>query len=87
MKQKFLYGFAVLAIAVVAAWNVNLSSKGSGLSDLALANVEALAGGEGDEKFADVTCTEIDSWDQEKHILIKMIVVTCDGEGEKECQC
>ena len=43
MKKKLFYGIAVIAIAVVAAWNVNVTSKGSGLSDISLANVEALA--------------------------------------------
>jgi hypothetical protein len=43
MKKKILGGIAVLAIAVVAAWNVNLSSQSNDLSDISLANVEALA--------------------------------------------
>ena len=47
MLKKILCGLAVLMIAVVAAWNVNLSSKGGGLSDISLANVEALAKDEG----------------------------------------
>jgi hypothetical protein len=44
MSKKILYGIAVLAIAAVAAWNVNLNSQGNDLSDISLANVEALAG-------------------------------------------
>ena len=47
MKKKLFYGFAVLGIAVVVAFNMNLSSNGSGLSDISLANVEALARDEG----------------------------------------
>jgi hypothetical protein len=43
MKKKILGGIALLAIAVVAAWNVNLSSQSNDLSDISLANVEALA--------------------------------------------
>jgi hypothetical protein len=44
MKKNFLYGISVLAIAAVAAWNVNFNSqKNNGLSDIQLANVEALA--------------------------------------------
>ena len=43
MKKKILYGFAGLAIAVVAAFNLNLNFKRNGLSDMALTNVEALA--------------------------------------------
>ena len=43
MKRKLIGGFAVLAIAAMAAWNVNYGSQTKGMSDLALANVEALA--------------------------------------------
>jgi hypothetical protein len=34
----------VLVITAVAAWNVNLNSQSNDLSDISLANVEALAG-------------------------------------------
>jgi len=44
MKKKILGGLAVLAIAALAAWNLNFSSKAEGImSDVMLANVEALA--------------------------------------------
>ena len=43
MLKKLFYGVAVLIIAAVAAFNVNLNSNGDGLSDISLANVEALA--------------------------------------------
>ena len=43
----FLYGLAVLAIAAVAAGNVNFNSQASLMSDVALANIEALANCEG----------------------------------------
>ena len=42
MKKKILSGFAILAIAVGAAFNMNIDSN-EGLSDVSLANVEALA--------------------------------------------
>ncbi|MCL2651072.1 MAG: NVEALA domain-containing protein [Candidatus Azobacteroides sp.] len=45
MKKKILIGFATLAIAAVAALNMNFSAKSNGLSDVSLANVEALADG------------------------------------------
>jgi hypothetical protein len=41
MKKYFLVGIA--AIAAVAAINVNLGTKSNDLSDISLANVEALA--------------------------------------------
>ena len=43
MKKKILYGVAVFVLAAIAAWNVNISTQNSGLSDVSLANVEALA--------------------------------------------
>jgi hypothetical protein len=46
MKKKVLFGFAVLVIAVLAAWTGNVSSNERGLSDISLANVEALANSE-----------------------------------------
>ena len=43
MIQKILGFLAVLLIAVVAAINIYTSSNKNGLSDISLANVEALA--------------------------------------------
>jgi hypothetical protein len=45
MKKKIFISFAALAVAAVAAWNVYLASAQSNneLSELMLANVEALA--------------------------------------------
>ena len=43
MKKKFFGVVAVLVIAVVTAWNVNLGSKTNGMSNVMLADVEALA--------------------------------------------
>jgi hypothetical protein len=43
MKKKIFGGIAVLAIAAVAVVNVNLNSQNNDLSDISLANVEALA--------------------------------------------
>ena len=43
MNKKIFYGIAVFVVAAMAAWNVNISAQKSGLSDVSLANVEALA--------------------------------------------
>jgi hypothetical protein len=56
MKKKILGGIAVFVIAVVAAWNVNLNSQKSDLSDISLANVEALASGESGGQPMDCYC-------------------------------
>jgi hypothetical protein len=47
MKKIILGGVAAIVIAVMAAVNVSMNSQNENLSDLALANVEALAAGEG----------------------------------------
>jgi len=43
MKKNIFVGVAVIAIAAVAAWNMNISSKPNGMSNVKLANIEALA--------------------------------------------
>ncbi|GHT65315.1 hypothetical protein AGMMS50239_24790 [Bacteroidia bacterium] len=47
MKKIILSGAALLAIAAGAVFNVNLNSQSNNLSAMTLANVEALAQGEG----------------------------------------
>ena len=46
MKKKILSIAVVAAVAVAAAWGFNQSKNEMALSDVALSNVEALAGGE-----------------------------------------
>jgi hypothetical protein len=47
MNKKIFSSLAILTIAVIVAFNVNLSTKKSNMTSLlALANVEALADGE-----------------------------------------
>ena len=56
MKRKMFLGIAALAVAVVSGYNVYLSKPSTkGLSDLALANVEALADDETNIKYMDCT--------------------------------
>ncbi|GHT13603.1 hypothetical protein FACS189426_18730 [Bacteroidia bacterium] len=43
MNKKVLLGIAALAIAGVSVVNVNFNSRSNNLSDVSLANVEALA--------------------------------------------
>ena len=49
MKKKVLGVIAFAAIAAVAGWNITLNENKDTFSDLALANIEALAQGESDE--------------------------------------
>ena len=46
MKKKIFGGIAVATIAAAMALNLNFNAKNNYLSDITLANVEALAGGE-----------------------------------------
>ena len=43
MKSKIIFGILIIVIALAAIWNLNISSNEKGLSDVLLANVEALA--------------------------------------------
>ena len=63
MKEKIFCSFVVLAIAVLAAININLSSNKDRLSDVSLANVEALARAETDKELTAIGC-EV-SWKNE----------------------
>ncbi|MCS2427782.1 NVEALA domain-containing protein [Parabacteroides goldsteinii] len=47
MKKKIFGAVLITAMAVTAGWNFNQSKNETQLSDLALANVEALANPEG----------------------------------------
>ncbi len=58
MKTKILGGIAIVAIAIAVALNVSLNtSKTNNASLLALANVEALAQGEGSISLPCNPCT------------------------------
>lgn len=64
MIKKVMGVIGVVAVCAVAGWNYQQSEQEVELSDLALANVEALAIGEGTiqdgcEYKAGSTCTEI----------------------------
>ena len=48
MKRKLLSMVVVAVVTIVAGYNVYISQNESKLSDLALANIDALAGGETD---------------------------------------
>ena len=68
MKKKI---FSLVAIAAISlgAWNYSENQNNVELSDLALANVEALASGEGEHMFG--------RWDTEYHFC----ALLGDGTG------
>ena len=49
MRKTLLAGIAVLTIALTMALSLNFGAKNNNLSDISLANVEALARNEGDD--------------------------------------
>jgi hypothetical protein len=62
MKKYILGGIAAVAIAAVAVINVNLGSKSNDLSDVSLANIEALAIEIGSTGQWTVTVLGMHSW-------------------------
>ena len=63
MKKNLINSLAVAALAVIAGYNVYLSdSKTEGLSELMLANVEAIAYGESTTKACEQVCYKCDGW-------------------------
>jgi hypothetical protein len=87
MKKKFFYPIAALAIVAMLALNFNLSNPKSDLSELALANIEALGRNESGELFANVTCTTFEMWNEAEHSMMIVTTLLCDGKGEKTCAC
>ena len=84
-KKGILSGSVALIVAAVAAWNFNISFKTDGrISDIALANVEALAQ-ESDNKYENKEDTSVEIWDDESEVYVKIIVTKCTGKGELDC--
>ena len=78
MKKKVFSGVFALALLATAGWGVNKSmSNDAGLSDLALANVEALANG---ESGTDCRWATRETWQGWEAICIKT------GVGY-DCEC
>ena len=85
MKKKILGGIAVLAIAVVIAWNMNLSSRTNGMSDVMLSNVEALAADEGSNgKAGSIILTDAGR-EVVDNMSCRKSIVSCLGSGTYTC--
>lgn len=69
MRKKLFAAMFVAVVAVVASYNVYQSQNTNTLSDLALANVEALAGGEwgGNDCFMDTFTWQCTPWASGSH--------------------
>ena len=57
MKKNILKATLVVAFALIAGMNVYNAQQSDVMSDLALANVEALASGEGSSSDCETYCT------------------------------
>jgi hypothetical protein len=75
-EKKNFYMMIVAAIAVVAAWNVSQSKNEMALTDVALENVEALAGTE-DLEYTWYSDKD-DDYDPDKHCYKQCVK---DGTG------
>jgi len=88
MKKKIFGGIVVLAIAAVAAFNVNFNSQKKDMSTLGLANVEALAQSEAslydipNQQLEQIPCDP--PW-QEKSICKPMDGEVCNPVNQKPC--
>ena len=82
MKKKIFGGIAVLAIAALATWNVSLNSQNSSLSEIQLANIEALATESG-TLFTRITgnCTYSGTGKAGSTVTIAGISITVSTDG------
>jgi hypothetical protein len=81
--KKIFVGIAILAITAVAAFNVNMNTQKSELSDLSLANVEALAQESGGEiKYL---IMRLDCFNS-KGVVIGSRIACYAGGGSKTCK-
>ncbi|MEA4936479.1 hypothetical protein SDC9_117312 [bioreactor metagenome] len=95
MKKKIFGSMAILAIAAVVAFNVNLGTKKSDrLSLLALTNIEVLADGEdgGERKYQckiESTCEDIYYYhvydDVCQEVTATEHIIDCIGTGSVSC--
>lgn len=85
MKKFIFSGITVVVIAVAAVFNLNNSSNSSLLSDLALANIEALAGGDikPSDKGGYDEQTDKATYELNGKAYKKSVVVTCSDGGPK----
>jgi len=95
MKKTIIGSIAIVAIAAVAAFNVQLNTTDNKLSNISLANVEALAKTDTpnenqDKGVATVTITLLG---RESSGCVEGVIFTCDayfidciGTGKMQCE-
>lgn len=88
MNKKILKVTIVAIFALVAGTNVYNALKPESMSDIALANVEALAGSEGgssDHRYETKHESSIEVWDEGSGTFKKMTTIQCEGRGCLDC--
>lgn len=85
--MKIIKTLFVAAFALVAGYTVYSTQQNTEMSDLALANVEALAQNESNPERTYETRTEdsIEVWDETTGTYKKMITIVCEGIGSLSC--
>ena len=85
MKKVIKLAF-VAAFVAVAGYGVYANQTLDAMSDLALANVEALASDtEAITGYEIVKKDEIQIWDDKEHVYKKIITIVCEGAGAAPC--
>lgn len=87
MKKKLSLIVVTAVIVVVTICNINASQKTGNLSDLALVNIEALAGDESGEGYFVVTRRKEVSTEYTECHIIKTYeaITTCPPGGRRDC--
>ena len=85
MKKVFVSAAIAALMCTGAFLSKSLTPQNDGLSDIQLANAEALADGESPRRYAERTTHEMEIWDEESESYQKMIYTICTGKGELVC--
>lgn len=85
--MKVVKTLFVATFALVAAYSVYSTQQNAEMSDLAKANVEALAQNESnpDRKYETQTKDSIEVWDETTGTYKKIVTIVCEGIGSISC--
>lgn len=85
--MKVIKSLFLATFALVAAYSVYSTQQNAEMSDLAMANVEALAQNESnpDRKYETQTKDSIEVWDETTGTYKKIVTIVCEGIGSISC--
>lgn len=84
-KRKFFVAALILGAASIGTYSVTQKYNKTELSDLALANIEALAQDENEQTYAVVDKIEATREDPITGEIRTVITYICDGHGSLNC--